>query len=173
MDLCKQAFSSFRPLRKKRAVVGEPIAVVLAMGMAIGEGSSSERTMKKDNIHCHEVLLSRFDLSNSLPIGGSDVVVPSTPLSKMRVKEVATPSLFAEDVAPTQEARFRFGHSEVIDFKQAKVSVGPKPAATAAGLKRAMGSVNSESVVAAGLVMAIVESVQLKLVDFKLNSPRF
>ncbi|KAA8547261.1 hypothetical protein F0562_003875 [Nyssa sinensis] len=42
MDLRKHVFSSFQPLRKKRAIVGEPITVVLPKKMAIREDLRSK-----------------------------------------------------------------------------------------------------------------------------------
>ncbi|KAA8536908.1 hypothetical protein F0562_029386 [Nyssa sinensis] len=71
--------------------------------------------------------------------------------------------LFAEKEALAQEARYRFGHSEVVDFELVEVSVGLEPVAMAAGLERVVGVSNSN------LVVAVVESVRLKLVDFELN----
>ncbi|KAA8532446.1 hypothetical protein F0562_032479 [Nyssa sinensis] len=81
MDLHKQVISGFQTLRKKRTTVGEPITTVSAKRVAIGECSSSERTMTEGNIHCHEVLPSRPKLSNSPPAGGSDMAGTFTPLS--------------------------------------------------------------------------------------------
>ncbi|KAA8534681.1 hypothetical protein F0562_032198 [Nyssa sinensis] len=80
--------------------------------------------------------------------------------------------LFVDEVAPTQEAYCRFGHSEVVDYKLAEVSIGLESAATAAGLERVVGAVDFELVTATGLVVAVVESARLKLVDFELNLPR-
>ncbi|KAA8550283.1 hypothetical protein F0562_001967 [Nyssa sinensis] len=63
--------------------------------------------------------------------------------------------LVAEEVAPTQEAHCRFGHSEIVDSELAEVLIGPKPAAVAASPKWAMEA---------------AESVRLKFADFELNS---
>ncbi|KAA8534113.1 hypothetical protein F0562_031694 [Nyssa sinensis] len=87
MDLRKQVFSGFRPLRKKQAAVREPTIVISAKRTATREGSSLERTMTKGNTHCHEVPPSRPHLPNSLPAGDSDVAGTSTPLSRRRGKE--------------------------------------------------------------------------------------
>ncbi|KAA8542922.1 hypothetical protein F0562_024074 [Nyssa sinensis] len=91
MDLRKQVLSGFRPLRKNRVAIGEPTTAVSAKRMAIGEGSSSERTMTEGNIHCHKVLPSLPHLPNSPPTGDSEVAGTFTLLSRKRGKEVATP----------------------------------------------------------------------------------
>ncbi|KAA8542430.1 hypothetical protein F0562_023434 [Nyssa sinensis] len=67
-------------------------------------------------------------------------------------------------MAPAQEARCCIVHSEVVDSELAEVLVGPE---------RAMGVADFEPVAAAGLVMAVVGSVRLKLADFELNSSEF
>ncbi|KAA8544509.1 hypothetical protein F0562_022451 [Nyssa sinensis] len=65
------------------------------------------------------------------------------------------------------------GLLRVVDSKLAEVSVGPEWAATAASLERVVGVVDSDLDAAAGLVMAIVEFMRLKLANFELNLPRF
>ncbi|KAA8539332.1 hypothetical protein F0562_026024 [Nyssa sinensis] len=81
--------------------------------------------------------------------------------------------LFTKEIAPVLEARCHFGHSKVVDSELAGVSAGPELAAAVAGLEHVVGAADSDMAVVVGLVMAVVESVRLKLVYFELNSPQF
>ncbi|KAA8542817.1 hypothetical protein F0562_023969 [Nyssa sinensis] len=90
MDLRKQVLSGFRPLRKKRTTIGEPVVAVSAKRTTTREGSSSERTMIEGNTHCHKVPPSRPHLPNSPSARDSDLAKTSTPQSRRKGKEVMT-----------------------------------------------------------------------------------
>ncbi|KAA8550248.1 hypothetical protein F0562_001932 [Nyssa sinensis] len=66
--------------------------------------------------------------------------------------------LFAKEVAHAREARFFFGHSDVVDSELAVVFAGPKPTAVATGLKQVAGVTDSDLAMVLGLAVADVES---------------
>ncbi|KAA8541109.1 hypothetical protein F0562_025072 [Nyssa sinensis] len=85
-----KVLSGFRPLRKKKAAVGELTTSILAKKVATGNGSSLERTVTRENAQGSEALPFSIELSNSRVILDIDVVGTSTPSSRMRGKEIVT-----------------------------------------------------------------------------------
>ncbi|KAA8539248.1 hypothetical protein F0562_025940 [Nyssa sinensis] len=81
MDLRQQVLSGFRPLKKKIAAIGEPTTSISAKRVAVGNGSSPERTMTEE-VQNPSVLPSRTELPRSPTVGGTNVAETSTPSSK-------------------------------------------------------------------------------------------
>ncbi|KAA8531293.1 hypothetical protein F0562_006002 [Nyssa sinensis] len=83
MDLRNKVMSGFQPLRKKRAVAGEPTTSILAKRVALGHGFSSEKTATEENVQNPSTILPEL----SSLTRGTNIARTSTP-SRMREKEV-------------------------------------------------------------------------------------